>query len=65
MDAHQERINASMNAWRERNMACLERKEPTPVETANVAAQLKDSNVATREETAWQLTAGPGTGVWP
>jgi hypothetical protein len=32
--------------------ACLERKEPTPVET-NVAGHLEEFNGAMREETVW------------
>jgi hypothetical protein len=33
--------------------ACLERKEPTPVEMVNVAAHLEDSSEATHEDTVW------------
>jgi hypothetical protein len=60
MNARQERMEASMNACREGNKACLkktavclERKEPTPEDMANVAAHLENSNGATREETVW------------
>jgi hypothetical protein len=52
-NAHQERMEASMNAWREGSKACLERKEPTPMEMANVAAQLKDLNGEMCEEMVW------------
>jgi hypothetical protein len=44
MDARQESMEASINAWREGNKACLEREETTPVEMANVEAQPKDFN---------------------
>jgi hypothetical protein len=44
MDAHQERMGASVNAWRKEMMACqevmeayLESKEPTPEEMKSVA----------------------------
>jgi hypothetical protein len=53
MYAHQERIEANMDAWREGSKACLERKKPTSVEIANIAVQLKDSNGATCKETVW------------
>jgi hypothetical protein len=53
MYAHQERIEANMDAWCEGNKACLERKEPASVEIANVAVHLKDFNGATCKETVW------------
>jgi hypothetical protein len=51
MYVRQERIEASMTAWREGSKACLERKDPTPVEIANVATQFQDFNGVMREET--------------
>jgi hypothetical protein len=49
MGAHRETMEANINVWQEGNKACvrqtevcLERKEPTPVEKANVAADLED-----------------------
>jgi hypothetical protein len=58
MDTHQERMKARMEDWQKEIMACLgkmvacrNRKEPTPVEMANVVAQLEDSNGVTHEET--------------
>lgn len=70
MDAYQERMQAKMDgwledmkAWRKKTTACLERKDPTPVDMANVAAHHEDTNGATREETVGQLTTDPGIGV--
>jgi hypothetical protein len=49
----QERMEAKMNTWQEGTKACLERKEPNPVEMAKVPAHLKDLNEVTSEETVW------------
>jgi hypothetical protein len=63
-----------MNAWRKETTACremteasLERKEPTPVEMANVVAHHEESNEMTEVETIgalesrywdWRLAVG-------
>jgi hypothetical protein len=71
MDAHWETMEANMNAWQEGNKAylqkmevCLEKKERTPVEKVNVAAQLQKFNGVTHGRLSEQVTTNPGTDVW-
>jgi hypothetical protein len=51
MKASQERMEALMGVSISATEACLERKKPTPEETANVTAHPGGSNGVTREKT--------------